>query len=410
MGERLPLTFPDFEAYRDFRNQLSECFASEGITDAVVLQVGRAVTGWEVDPAKIPEVMILHMANPVVSFPNNETIKQAYKKFKFVAAIGPWVSETADLYADVILPAATLEKYEGPIKPGDQYVSAISVRTPPSEPLGQSRGEIDIYVDLMERLELLHGDGGYLAHVNEQLELPEDLAIPLEGETPTARDMLDRWVKAQGVEEGIAYMEEHGVKVKGPADMKEFYGYAYDPPFAGALHRFYGESLRGYARQMEAMGAEEAFWQDYTALPTWRQPTKDMSPAVYDLDLISYKLVENKQSRSSFMPLLAELAPTQRLDINPLTAAPRGIGDGDEVVVESHNAVTGERRSLTVHANFTELIRPDVVGMPHHFGLWAHPSARGQGPTPNAIIPTGRGYVANTGDQSFHVKVRVYRP
>ena len=55
MGERLPLTFQDFEAYRDFRNQLSECFASEGITDAVVLQVGRAVTGWEVDPAKPPD-------------------------------------------------------------------------------------------------------------------------------------------------------------------------------------------------------------------------------------------------------------------------------------------------------------------------------------------------------------------
>ena len=67
MGERLPLTFPNFEAYRDFRTQLSDCFASEGITDAVVLQVGRAVTGWEVDPAKPPDPWAVTEAPPELS-------------------------------------------------------------------------------------------------------------------------------------------------------------------------------------------------------------------------------------------------------------------------------------------------------------------------------------------------------
>lgn len=63
----------------------------------------------------IPEVLILHMVNPLASFADQQTFMAAYQKFKFVAAIDPWLSKTADLFADVVLPAATIEKYEGPL-------------------------------------------------------------------------------------------------------------------------------------------------------------------------------------------------------------------------------------------------------------------------------------------------------
>jgi len=160
---------------------------------------------------------------------------------------------------------------------------------------------------------------------------------------------------------------------------------------------------------MKAKGAAEIYWQDYTPFPTWRVPTMDRSPSEYDLYLISYKLIEHKQSRSSFIPLLAEIARRQELSINPKTAKERGIDDGDEVWVESHNAVTGETRKVEVQARYTETIRPDTVGMAHHFGTWTHPEAEGQGPSPNEIFFSGEGYVANTADQSFHVKVRVFK-
>ena len=55
----------------------------------------------------------------------------------------------------------------------------------------------------------------------------------------------------------------------------------------------------------------------------------------------------------------------------------------------------------------TEGIRPDVVGMPHHFGTWAHPVAAGLGPTPNELYFTDAGYVGQTGGASFHVMVKV---
>ena len=134
------------------------------------------------------------------------------------------------------------------------------------------------------------------------------------------------------------------------------------------------------------------------------------SPREYDLYLVTYKMMEFKESRSSHIPLLAELAPEQRLCINPKTARQRNIQDGDEVWVESHNAFTGETRRVNVKVAFTEGIRPDVVAMPHHYGEVArHPWASGQGPTPNTLYFSGEGYVANTQDQSFHVKVRVYK-
>ena len=133
------------------------------------------------------------------------------------------------------------------------------------------------------------------------------------------------------------------------------------------------------------------------------------SPPLYDLYLISHKKIEFKQSRSSFIPLLAELAPQQTLEINPQTARARGIEDGDEVWVESQNALTGETRKVRVKASYLEGIRPDTVSMPHHYGLWVHPWTTGQGPTPNHLYFTGEGYVTNTADQSFQVKVRVYK-
>jgi anaerobic selenocysteine-containing dehydrogenase len=355
-----------------------------------------------------PEVLIVHMANPIVSFADQPLLMEAYKKFKFVVVIDPWLSKTADLFADVVLPAATVEKYEGPLDVTDQYYYATALRLPPIEPLFDSRGEIDIYLDLCEKAGILYGEGGYLDRLNEALELKDPYKLDLDRK-PTVREIFDRWARSQGFKGGIEYFEKRGVSVR-PIPIKELYAPAWDPPYGGIRQRLYGESLLRYREGMKAKGAEEIYWQDYTPLPTWRAPTMEGSPPEYNLYLISFKKIEFKQSRSSQIPLLAELAPQQYLAINPQTAQARGIDDGDEVWVESHNAITGETRRVRVQARYYEGIRPDVVGLPHHYGEVArHPWTKGQGPTPNYLFFSGEGYVANTADQSLQVKVRVYK-
>lgn len=357
----------------------------------------------------LPEVMIIHMANPMASFADIPVLEKAYRKLKFVAVIDPWMSRTADLYADVVLPAATMEKYEGPSSASDQYVDAITIRTPPMEPLFESRGEIDIYLDLCERMGILFGPGGYLEQLNTFLKLKAPNVLATDRK-PTPRKIFDVWAKAQGIAEGVSYFETKGVYVKGKIPPEKLYGYVTSPPFGGVKHRLYGESLLGYRETQQDLGADEVYWRDYTPLPTWRPPTMEESPARYDLYLISFKLIEHKQSRSSQIPLLAELSGGQRLEINPKTAAERGIEDGDEVWVEAHNAITKETRRVKTQARLREGIRPDTVGMPHHFGEVAKsPWTKGQGPSPNSLYFTGEGYVGATADQSFHVKVRVFK-
>ncbi len=363
-----------------------------------------------IDPEKyeveeIPEVAILHMVNPLGSFASQPEFLESYEKFKFVTVISPWLNETADYFADVVLPAATVEKYEGPISATDAYVDATTMRIPAMEPLFESKGEIDIYLDLCEEIGVLYGEDGYLDQVNSALKLEDPFALPLDVK-PTPREILDTWSKAQGLD-GIEYFEENGVHLKGRIDPTKRYGYVADPPFGGAVHRLYGESLLVAQREMEAKGAEETYWRDYTALPTWREPTMEQSPSEYDQYLVSYHQIENKQSRTGFIPLLAELTPRQRLDMNPAIARAKGLDDGQEVWVESHNAVTGETRRIKTNVAYTESIRPDTVGMAHHFGLWSHPTSAGRGPSPNEIYFTGEGYMTNTADQSFHVKVKV---
>ncbi len=358
---------------------------------------------------ELPEVAILHYVNPLNAFPSQQDYLDSYGIFKFVAVVSPWLSETADYFADVVLPAATIEKYEGPISATDQYTDAVTLRIPPMEPLFESRGEIEIYMDLCEKIGVLFGEDGYLSVVNKELKLTDtEFALPLD-QKPDVRDIFDRWAHSQGIDEGIGYFEDpaKGVFVKGPVAPTKMYGYVNDPPFQGAVHRLYGASLLDAQRQMQEKGAEEIYWQDYTALPTWRAPTMDHSPPDYDLILISFHQIEHKQSRTSFVPMLAELAPGARLDMNPEAARQRGIADGDTVIVESHNAITGETRSLVTTAAFCDGIRPDTVGMPHHFGMWTHPQNKGQGASANEIYFTGEGYMTNTADQAFHVKVKV---
>ncbi len=390
----------------DFTLKNSKFFPINTGFPGIVAKVMQDPAKYEVE--KLPKVAILHYVNPLTAFPSQKDFLDSYGKFEFVAVLSPWLSETADYFADVVLPTATMEKYEGPSSASDQYIDGKALRLPVMDPLFDSRGEIEIYIDLCEKLGVLYGEDGYIAQINKALPLEDEFALPLD-EKPDVRDIFDRWSRMEGLEGGIEYFEKNGVWIKGEVAATKRYGYATDPPFKGALHRLYGESLLVAQRKQQELGADEVYWRDYTAFPTWRTPTFEQSPAEYDLTLISYHLVTHKQSRTSMIPLLTELSGKQRLDMNPETARRLGVGEGDEVVVESHNALTGETRQLRTVVALSEAFRPDVVGMPHHFGGWSPERNKGLGPSPNEIFYTGEGYMVCTADQSFHVKVRVLK-
>jgi formate dehydrogenase major subunit len=137
----------------------------------------------------------------------------------------------------------------------------------------------------------------------------------------------------------------------------------------------------------------KAFWR----LPTLYKTVQDKNIAdkaheKYPLILTSGRLVEyeggGEETRSN--PWLAELQQEAYVEINPKTAADRGIRDGDRVWLLG---ATGAR--LDVQALVTERVDASTVWMPFHF------SGRWQGADmlahyPKGAAPIVRGEAVNT--------------
>jgi anaerobic selenocysteine-containing dehydrogenase len=404
----------DFARYDDIRvNQPpyditlenSKYFPLNSINPSMVAQVINTPNQFGVDYT--PEVLVVQGANNVINAASQQDVVDAYAKYKFVAVIDPWLNETADHFADVVLPSATLEQYDGPLNVSTMYTEAFTLRLPPVSPLFNSRGYIDIIIDLAERAGVLYGPGGMNDVLNQMLEFQSAFRMDLDTKTQS-RSILSRWAKSKGIEQGVRFFEESGVTAqnRAPEEIYTLPGYR---SYNGVRHRFYGASLlETQAKQVNA-GAGDAYSRDYTALPTWRTPTFEGSDEEYDLTLIAYRKVQYIQSRATHFVHMNELEPDNRLLMNVHAAEERGIHEDDEAWIKSHNALTGDTRKVKARVQLIEGIRPDTVALSHHYGGWVHPWVKDGGPTPNTLFFTGKGYVTNTMDQSFHVKVKVER-
>ncbi len=354
-----------------------------------------------------PEVLIAREANMLLDAAGQPDMEEAYSKFKFVAVIDAWLTESADHYADVVLPSATMEQYDGPQNVSTLYTEAYSLHVPPIPPMFQSRGYIDIITDLAEASGVLYGNGGYIEVLNTMLDVQS--AFKMDNNLkPETRSILSRWAKSNGIEEGVRFFEEAGVTAQNRSP-ETIYALPDDRTPGGVRYRFYGASLLEAANKMRALGAEEEYTRDYTPLPAWREPTMEGSPEEYDLNLVAYRKVQYIDSRATQLVHMNELEPENRLVMNAEEARHRGIEEEDPVWVESHNAVTGDTRRVRAKARLVEGIRPDTVAMSYHYGGWVHPWVRDGGPTVNALFYSGTGYVTGTADQSHHVKVKVER-
>lgn len=356
----------------------------------------------------IPEVMLCFYGNYLLSSPPTDVMIEALKKMKFIADIDSHLTEEADLLADVVLPCSVLEKLDGPVDVNNMYETGWMLRLPVTDPLYKSRPDLDIYIDLAEKMGILYGKDGFIDKIHGELTITDANKLDINTK-PTTRQVFDAWAKSRGVAEGVAYFEKNSAKTA-PIPVKQLYAPAWDPPYGGIRHRVWGESLLGYRETMKSKGAAEVYYRDYTALPTWRPNTMDSSPAEYDLYLIDHKAIQLFHSQLAYNPLLNELDPAQALRMNPRTAKAKGLADGDEVWVESHNATSGQTKKFKMHVRYVEGIRPDTVAMAHGYGHWVHPVAKNDGPSPSQLYYTGEGYTVSVVQGGvFRVKVKVWK-
>ena len=348
-----------------------------------------------------PEDMAVwvHFVNPVMSSRPMDKVMEAWSRFGFVAVVTPELNATADYTADVVLPCGTLDKWEGPLNVKTLYHSAITVRQPVMEPMGDSKGETEIYMDLCEKMGVLYGEDGFIDRINRGLGLEDDLALPLD-EKPDTETILSNWLTRSGT--SMATIRRAGVDTA-PVPTKDLYLSAWDTPFDGVRGAMYLEVFDRLREEMQARDVPESLWQHYSAYPTWTEPAIERSSAEYDLYLVDFKRIEHKQTRTAGLnPLLDEIMPDNPVLLNPRTAEARGLEDGDEVTIESQNPVTGETRRIQTYLRTTEAIRPDSAAITHHVNTPDQPSA-------NALLLFSDGFWDMGGAWFSHVKVRVWK-
>lgn len=356
---------------------------------------------YQVDPKKLPKFAFVHMNNVAVSYVDIPQIIRGWQNIDFVVVLSPWIDETASLFADIVLPIATADKYEGPISGKTPYETADTLRIPPIESLWESKSEISAYMEICEALGILYGDKGYIANINKELNLgANSLDV---NKKPRDEEIFDSWAKSKGKD--LNYFREKGLTPVSQISSQKTYSINL---WKTDRMRIYAEALKRYQDEMKKRGVDKIYWQDYTPLPMWRNPTMEASVG-YNFYLISIKKIEGKQSRTAFIPVLSEIIGEQKVIINEDTARSMGIQNDDWVYVESHNALTGETRRIKVKVETSRTIRPDTVAMFHHFGMWADPRSREKGPTPNELYFGQEGYIQCTQDASFHVKVKIYK-
>lgn len=349
-------------------------------------------------PYKYEDVAVLaSYVNGVLSTRPVDKALEAWSRFGFVAMITPYMSETTSYAADVVLPCGTLDKWEGPLGAKTLYMKGDSVRAPLMEPMGESRSEIDILVDVCEAMGKLTGEGGFVAKLNEELKIKDEFLLPLDVK-PTAETILDAWSRSK-TELSLEELREVGVVSK-PVKTEDLYLSIAEEPFHGVRAHFYLDVLPEIGKVMKEAGAPDELSERYTRYPTWTTPIIEQSPADYDLYLMDHKRIEVKQTRSFELPLLAELLPENPVVMNAAVAKRRGFEDGDEVVIESHHPVTGETRTVRTVLRTSNGIRPDTVSLTHHAG-------RLDQPTVNALIFYGDGMWDISSGWFSHVKVKV---
>lgn len=349
-------------------------------------------------------VMWFHMTNPVMAAPRQDKVISSYSKLQFAVVVDPFLSETADLCADYILPSATIDKYEGPLGSWTGYEMVSVLRMPVVDTMFNSKPDAQIYIDMAEKLGIMQK---YVEDLNSKLGLKDNLALDT-SKKPTIEDALDRWAQSKG--KSLDWFKQNGVLSTVNTPEKN-YAYLWSPTYGGVRHQFYSDILVRLGKAIKDKGVSAPYVADYNDFPTWRSPTMNSSPADYDLYLMSHKKIWHKESRTARDVLLNLLDPGSPAVMNTQTASAKGISDGDDIWVESHNAVTGETNKVKAKAKVIEGIAPGVVSIAHHHGQFSHPisKARDLGVSPNIIFHSGEGYVDMTGNQSFVGKVKIYK-
>jgi len=330
-----------------------------------------------------PEVLLNYGANALMSIANKETVAQALSQFKFIISIDLFLTESSD-FADIVLPDCDyLESLDSRANfpflfnlPGGMGEWCWPIKQPTVQPDGQQRRSSDILIELADRI-------GMREDLNAAFNAVLKLEGPfrLEGDRKYSyEEICDADLKTNfGPDRGLEWFKKNGV-IKWRKKPEEVYW----RHFVDVRVPIYWEFLPVLREKIAAIAEPRGVKIPqgyYEPLPDWVPCVshEENNPG-YDLYAFYYRDIIHTNSFTMENPWLDEAA---RLDpysytiaINAATAHGKGLGDGDEVWVETHR---GRRVKGKVH--LTQAIHPEGVGIAACAGHWGDemPVAKGKG-------------------------------
>lgn len=287
-------------------------------------RVGRELT----TPSGTPiRALFVYNCNPAVTLPDQARVLQGLSRDDLFTVVFDQVLTDTALYADVVLPATTfLEHYDYAKAYGSL---SLQLARPVIEPVGESRSNTEVFMDLVRRLSLSR-DGD-----------PDD-------------DLDAMLASLSGMPSGI------GDELRA--------SWRATPPYGGRPVQFVDVFPNTPDRKVHL--CPEAL--DREAPRGLYGYQEDPASGRFPLALIS------PASERTISSTLGELPrPDIALDINPADADARSIDDDDEV------RVFNSQGEVRLRARVTPLVRPGTVSMPK--GIWRRHTSNGW--TSNVLVP-----------------------
>lgn len=275
-------------------------------------------------PEKIKAFLIIG-GNPVVSMPDSNAFREAFKKLELLVVHDLFMTETGEL-AHYVLPACShLEKwglaYTYNVCHGLPY---LMLRKKAIEPLYESWSEWKLFTELAKKL----GIGNMFPWQSEE----ELVAFELEPTGLTFEHLLNEKPEGLFFKEKIYGMKEGG--------------------FPTASRKF-----EIYSNVLEEIG--------FDPLPTYLEPQRSpvSSPELFK----KYPLILSTGSRNRYhthsqfrrIKSLREKNSEPKAEISPQTAYKYGIGNDDTIIIETN------RGSVKMKVLVSEKIADGVVLVPH---------------------------------------------
>lgn len=349
-----------------------------------------------------PEALFMYHCNPMWNMPATAKAEEVFRKMKFIVALDVIVNESTE-WADVVLPdhsyleSSLMVSLEPVEMTGHAYRQAVI------EPMYNTRDAGDILIEIAERVGCLDKYNEILSYIWGLTSNPKYMLKP--NKRYTHKEINDRMARCvYGDDRGLEWFAKngHAVRLLKPEEKYLPYGDLRIPFY----FNIFVEEKEKVQKVLEKTKIE---WDlsSYQPLPIWRDNYILRDDPKYDLFAISFKSAVVNFSENTSIGWISELVDKMPdhagVLINPKTAKPRGIKDGDEIIIESpEDQIRGV-------AKLSEEVHPKVIAISNAISRFAQNSGdhhHRKGTHFNRLLSTGLKYT-DTNSGAIEATARV---